>query len=235
MTSKDERDDPGAEIADAEVADGDGTREEPSAPSTDLVPEADDERADAPGSDGTGAGASTADGPARRGPDPILLGAGALAAVALVFAAWFGISWAVAAGDDDLALDRTRDEVSRVADAAMVTFNTLDYRKVDEGLDRWEAASTGDLYNDVHSKRAASKPTIESAKTSTSAKVLKSAVTQLNDRDGTAQVMAAMLVEVIPDGGQTTPTYQRVQASLLRTDTGWKLTGIDTVPFTPAS
>jgi len=235
MTSKDERDDPDAEIADAEVADGDGTREEPTAPSTDLVPEADDERADAPESGRTGATASTADGPARRGPNPVLLGAGALAAVALVFAAWFGISWAGAANDDDLALDRTRDEVSRVADAAMATLNTLDYRKVDEGLDRWEAASTGNLYNQIHDGRGTSKSRLEATKTSTTARILKSAVTQLNDRDGTARVMAAMLIELTPEGGQTTPTYQRVQGSLLRTDTGWKLDGIETVQFTPAS
>ncbi|EWC63537.1 hypothetical protein UO65_1214 [Actinokineospora spheciospongiae] len=233
MTSKDERDDPGAEIADAEIADGDGTREEPPALSPDLVPEDDDdERAE---SERTGATASTADGPARRGPNPVLLGAGALAAVALVFAAWFGISWARAAGDEDLALDRTRDEVSRVADAAVVTFNTLDHRRVDEGLDRWEAASTGELHDNIRNGRATSKSTIESTKKSTTAKVLKSAVTQLNDRDGTAQVMTALVRETIPEGGETTTDYLRLQSTLLRTDTGWKLTGIDTVPFTPAS
>ncbi|PWW64287.1 hypothetical protein [Actinokineospora spheciospongiae] len=233
MTSKDERDDPGAEIADAETADRDGTREEPPALSPDLVPEADDdERAE---SERTGATASTADGPARRGPNPVLLGAGALAAVALVFAAWFGISWARAAGDEDLALDRTRDEVSRVADAAVVTFNTLDHRRVDEGLDRWEAASTGELHDNIRNGRATSKSTIESTKKSTTAKVLKSAVTQLNDRDGTAQVMTALVRETIPEGGETTTDYLRLQSTLLRTDTGWKLTGIDTVPFTPAS
>ncbi len=96
----------------------------------------------------------------RRGPRPVLLGALALAVAGAVVAGWFGLSWILAGGDESLKRAQTRDEVARVADSAIVTFNTLDYQKIDEGLDNWLNASTGPLHDDVVGRRASSKQTI---------------------------------------------------------------------------
>ncbi|OLR91148.1 hypothetical protein BJP25_29005 [Actinokineospora bangkokensis] len=165
----------------------------------------------------------------------MVLGAAALAVVTTAAAVWFGISWISAANDDDLALDRTRDEVSRVAEAAVVTLNTLDYRDPDKSLDQWEAAVTGDLYNDIHNGRKGADAKIAEGRTSTSAKVLKLAVTSLNDHEGTAQVMTAVSWTKAVDGKAPESEYRRYQASLLRTDTGWKVNGIAQVPYNPGT
>ncbi|WP_436492416.1 hypothetical protein [Actinokineospora sp. HUAS TT18] len=160
----------------------------------------------------------------------------ALALVVLSAAAalWFGVSWIKASGDDDLEVARMRDDVTRVGEQAIITFNTLDYRSVDKDLDRWLNASVGALHDEVVGRRASSKTTIEQAKTVTTARVLKSAITDLRDREGKATIIAAIRIDVTPDGKPATVKYQRVQGALERTDAGWKLSGIAFVPFAPA-
>ncbi|CRK60068.1 hypothetical protein [Alloactinosynnema sp. L-07] len=170
----------------------------------------------------------------RRGPGAFVLIALGLVVVSAAAALWFGVSWMKAAGDDDLELSRMRDEVTRVGEQAIITFNTLDYRKVDEDLDRWLNASVGPLHDEVVGRRASSKSTIEQAKTVTTARVLKSAITDLRDREGKATIIAAIRIDVTPDGKPATVKYQRIQGALERTDAGWKLSGVGFVPFTPA-
>ena len=53
----------------------------------------------------------------------------ALVVAAAAVAGWFGVAWFNAANDDSLAYSQARDEVNRVGQAAIVTMNTLDYRK----------------------------------------------------------------------------------------------------------
>jgi Mce-associated membrane protein len=167
----------------------------------------------------------------RRGPGPVLLGAIALAVAAAAVAVWFGIAWISAAGDESLGRAKARDEVDRVARQAIITFHTLDYHKVDEGLDRWLNASTGDLHGDVVGRKESSKQAIEQAKTVTSGNVLSLAITDLNEFDGKATVIAAVEVTVTPDGEQPEKKYLRIQGALERTGDGWKLSGIGQVDF----
>jgi Mce-associated membrane protein len=167
----------------------------------------------------------------RRWPNPLLLGALALALAAALVAVWYGVSLIKTSGDNSLKRASARDEVDRIARSAIVTFNTLDYRKVDEGLNNWEAASTGPLHDEVVGRRDSSKQAIVQAKTVTSAKVLSLAVTDLNEFDGTATVIAAVEDTVTPDGQQPTNKYLRIQGSLQRTGDGWKLSGIGQVDF----
>jgi Mce-associated membrane protein len=161
---------------------------------------------------------------------PVLVGALALAVAAAVVAGWFGITWILAGNDDSLKRAQTRDEVDRVARTAIDTFNTLDYQKVDEGLDNWLNASTGPLHDDVAGRRNSSKQTIEGAKTKTDAEVLSLAVTDLNEFDGKATVIAAVKVVVAIDNKEPVPKYLRVQATLERVgESGWKLSGLGPV------
>ena len=112
---------------------------------------------------------STATVAPRRWLHPLLLGAIALLVAAIAVATWFGVAWLKAGSDASLSRAKARDEVDRIARAAIVTFHTLDYHKVDEGLNNWEAASTGPLHDEVVGRRASSKQAIEQAKTTTSA------------------------------------------------------------------
>ncbi|WP_156757948.1 hypothetical protein [Actinokineospora pegani] len=224
MTSKDERES-AEDAADLRVGESDSdAAPSVNAPPDDAAPES---AATEPADAETEARAKP------RGANALLLGAGAVAVVALVFAVWFGVAWISAAGDDDLSVDRARDEVSRVGEAAVVTLNTLDYRQLDRDLDRWAAATTGPLLENINGDRAAAKATIEQGKLVTTARVLKSAVTQLNDREGTAQIMVAIVRDFTPDGGEAETAYLRIQGALDRTETGWKLSNVGTVDFAP--
>ncbi|HEV2778032.1 MAG TPA: hypothetical protein VGX25_01400 [Actinophytocola sp.] len=167
----------------------------------------------------------------KRWQSPLLLGAIALVVAAAAVATWFAVAWIKASNDPSLDRAKVRDEVDRVSREAIKTFHTLDYHKVDEGLNNWEAASVGPLHDEVIGRRASSKQAIEAAKTVTSGNVLSLAVTDLNEFDGTATVIAAVEVTVIPEGKQQDKKYLRIQGSLQRTDGGWKLSGIGPVDF----
>jgi Mce-associated membrane protein len=158
------------------------------------------------------------------------------AAVALVVAAatvagWFGIAWFQAANDDSLSFSGTRDEVDRVARAAIVTMNTLDYRKLDDGLANWADTTTGPLHDEIANLTPDKKKQLKAAKPVTSAKVTSSAVKDLDDRGGKATVIAAIEKNVQTGNGKPQPSYQRIQATLTRTKDGWKLENLGPVPY----
>jgi Mce-associated membrane protein len=167
----------------------------------------------------------------RRWLNPLLLGALALLVAAAVVAVWFGVAWLRAGSDASLNRAKARDEVDRIARSAIVTFHTLDYHNADESLNNWEAASTGPLHEEVVGRRTSSKQAIESAKTVAKPKVLSLAVTDLNEFDGTATVIAAVEVAVNTEGQQPTNKYLRIQGALQRSGDGWKLSGIGQVDF----
>jgi Mce-associated membrane protein len=166
-----------------------------------------------------------------REPNYIVLGGVALVVVAALGAIWFGVSWASSANDETLSRAKTRDEVDRVARQAIITFHTLDYHKVDEGLDNWQNASSGALRDEVVGRRASAKQAILDAKTMTSANVLSLAVTELNRDEGKATVIAAVDVAVTPEGKPVEHKYMRIQGVLERAGDGWKLSGIGQVDF----
>jgi Mce-associated membrane protein len=167
-----------------------------------------------------------------RVPQLLLALAVALVVATAAVAVWFGVSWLKARNDDGLAYSGARDEVNRVAQAAVVTMNTLDYRKVDQGLKDWETATTGALHDEVLNLKDQSKQTIVSAESITKATVLSSAVKELDDRAGKAVVLVAIKVNVRTKGAEPADKFQRIEGSLQRTDAGWKLDGIAQVPYT---
>ena len=169
--------------------------------------------------------------PQVREPNYVLLGGMVLVVVAAFAAVWFGVTWIQAANDDSLGRAKARDEVDRIGRQAIIIFNTLDYRKVDEGLDNWQNASTGVLRDDVIGRRESSKQAIVQAKAVTSANVLSLAVTELNEFEGKATVIAAVVTDVTPEGKPADKKYQRILAALDRTGDGWKLAAIQPVPL----
>jgi Mce-associated membrane protein len=68
--------------------------------------------------------------------------AAVLAVLAAGYAVWAGVSWWSATSSDSVAFSRERDEVLRVGQVGIANFTTLDYKKVDEDLDRWLDSST---------------------------------------------------------------------------------------------
>lgn len=156
----------------------------------------------------------------------------ALVVAAATVAVWFGVAWLRAANDDGLAYSGTRDEVDRVAQSGIVTMNTLDYRSLDEGLANWADATTGALYDEISKVTDDQKQALKDAKSVSSATVSASAVKELDDRAGRAEVIAS--IKKVGSVGDQEPatTYQRILATLVRTDGGWKLENV--VPLTSA-
>lgn len=164
-------------------------------------------------------------------PKILLTAAVALVVAAAAVAGWFGVAWFNAANDDSLAYSEVRDEVNRVGVNAVVTMNTLDYNKVDEGLKDWESATTGALHDEVIKGKKTSRDAIVAAESVTQATPLSSAVSELDDRAGQASILVALKVHVTVKGEEPTDKYMRLAAKLQRTDDGWKLYEIGRVAY----
>jgi Mce-associated membrane protein len=168
-----------------------------------------------------------------RWPTMVLAGALALAVAAGAVALWFGVQWVNAANDDSLAYSKVRDDVARVATAAVITVNSLDYRTVDEDLRNWADATTGTLHDEIEGIDEATRKTATDSKSVGSAKVHSLAVRELDERAGTAIVIAAVQLDVTVEGQEPVAKYQRLEATMTRVDGEWKLESIGQVPFTP--
>jgi Mce-associated membrane protein len=170
--------------------------------------------------------------PRRRWPprDPVLLVAVVLVVAAAACVGCFGWSWYRAAHDDSLAYSRDRDAVLRAGEQGVQNMNTLDYRKVDQGLSAWEDSSTGDLHQELVQGRAQFTAQVRQGKTVTTAKVLDGAVTELDDRAGKASVIVAVQITVTPPAGTPATKQSRMRAQLTRTPSGWKLSALGQAP-----
>jgi Mce-associated membrane protein len=157
-----------------------------------------------------------------------------LALVAGAAAGWTGWSWWSAAHDDSLRYSHTRDEVLRTAEQAIQNLNTLDYRTAESGIDLWVESTTGTLRDQLTQGRQNFLTQIQKAKTVTEAKILDSAVTELDDRAGKASVIAAIELKVTPATGRPTTKRERLAGQLTRTGSTWKLSSIGQVPVSAA-
>lgn len=167
--------------------------------------------------------------------DPVLAVASVLAVAAVIFAAVSGWSWYSAAKGGTSALAQTRDQVLQAAEQEVQNFSTLDYRHVGSGLSLWEQSSTGPLRAQVVAGRAQFEQQVEQAKTVTTAKILDAALVSLDTRAGTASVIAAVQLTVIPAQGAPVSKQTRIQGQLTRTASGWKLTALGQAPVGSAA
>ncbi|MBB4907053.1 hypothetical protein [Actinophytocola algeriensis] len=129
----------------------------------------------------------------------------------------------------DTRFAEERDTALADGEAAVEVFNTLDHREVEAGLDRWESVATGELLTELRDTREQNATRIADAKSTSTADVLDAGLTELDERAGTAHLIAAVSVEVTVDGQQPTRKQTRVTADLERTDDGWKVSRIGTV------
>ncbi|TWP46343.1 hypothetical protein FKR81_35995 [Lentzea tibetensis] len=149
--------------------------------------------------------------------------AAVLAVVAFGYAAWAGVSWYGNAHGDTAGYAGQRDEALMAGQVGINNFLTLDYRKVDEDLNRWLSSSTGELRSEIDKDRESRKKQLVDAKTITTSKVLGAAVTELDDRSGKAKVIAVVESTVTPEGGEAVRKVNRYVTELTRTEDGWKL------------
>jgi Mce-associated membrane protein len=168
---------------------------------------------------------------ARRLADPLVASAAALVLIAAAFAGWSGWSWYSAAhGSGDTALSQARDQALQDGEQAVQNFNTINYRNVAQGISLWEQSSTGALRSQIMASRAGFESQLRKARTVTSSRILDGALTALNTRSGTATIITAVQLTVIPPTGSPAVKEERLAGQLVRTRSGWKLSSLGQVP-----
>lgn len=146
-----------------------------------------------------------------------------LAVLTFGYAAYFGVAWYSASHSSGSEFAATRDEALRSGQVGITNFLTLDYKKVDEDLQRWLNSSTGDLRAEIDKDKDSRKKQLVDAKSVTTSKVLDAAITELDDRAGNASMIAVVESTVTPDNGQKVTKINRYLTKLTRTEDGWKL------------
>lgn len=173
-----------------------------------------------------------ADEKPRRGlsKDPLIRIASLVTLIAAGAAAWFGWSYHAASGDDSMAYAAERDRVLAVAGQEIVNLNTLDYRQVDTGLKVWQDSATAQLYDQIVQGRERLKTEVQKAKTTSTAKILESGLTELDTRAGKAAVIAAVRITITGADGKPVDNTRRFAGQLTRTSDGWKLSALGQAP-----
>lgn len=164
----------------------------------------------------------------RRRRAPVVLPA-VLALLAATAAGLAATSWASAVGDEGLAIARARDAVLAQSRNRLVQMNTLDHRRAEECLDRWRQQVTGPLAEEVSRNREGNIEAVRQAGTTTTARVLDAAVTEVDPAAGRAGVIAALQVTVRAEEGEPVTKRSRVRAELTRAEGEWKLSGVHVV------
>ncbi|WP_371655666.1 MULTISPECIES: hypothetical protein [unclassified Streptomyces] len=149
--------------------------------------------------------------------------------LALALCGVSGWSYARARGDSDLAYAQSRDAALAAGRRHLARLNSLDGRDVDTGLAAWLDATTGPLRDELRGSRAESARILKEQGTTTRAEVTDAAVTELDDRSGTARLIATVRIEARPRTGGPTTDRKRFEAGLARTGGGWKLTSLTAV------
>jgi Mce-associated membrane protein len=146
-----------------------------------------------------------------------------LAVVAFAAAGWFGVSWYRAAHDASLARGMARDAVLQDAQQAMVNLNTIDYRRVQDGLTLWEQSAAGSLLGDVRTSRDNYARAITDSRTTTTARIIDGAVAALDEDSGTARVLVGVDVTSQSEDGAPNCLRRRIQLDMRRDGDAWKV------------
>lgn len=158
--------------------------------------------------------------------NPGMVAMGALAAVAVLVAAWFGWSWWSTAHDEAAVRADDRDTVLAAAGDALAALNTVDYHDPAPAVDRWIQVTTGELGKTLSGDRQLQLDRARASKTVASARVNQAAVAALDPGAGTARVLVVLDVQLSTGGSPSAPSRARLNASLTRTGGGWKVDSV---------
>ncbi|MBV9843569.1 MAG: hypothetical protein JOZ47_00645 [Kutzneria sp.] len=165
----------------------------------------------------------------RRSRPKLVVIAAMLVAVAGGFAAWSGLSWYSSAHDETIRFANARDDVLRVAQQELVNFYSLDYKDPDKSVNRMLDQATGTLADTLKQNKDNWRKQIQDGKASLSVKVVDAAVSELDERAGSASVVA--MVEFVTSPGDGNPVRVPMQSAMTRTADGWKLSQAARIPL----
>lgn len=147
--------------------------------------------------------------------------------LAVLTAGWFATSWLLAANDNQLAYGRERDAVLVAASEGLITLHTVDFRTAARDLDAWNRVTAEPLHGDLADDRDGQLKRASATRTVSTAAFTSGAVTDLDKHAGTARVIAVLDVRLSTDGGKPATERRRVNADLVRTDAGWKVSRVE--------
>lgn len=163
-----------------------------------------------------------------------------LLVIAAVCAGLFGWRWqdsrsstaapATDAGSGGGRSAQVVQQVLRQGEQDVQNFNTLNYQNLAQGLSNWQSSSTGTLRNETTSGWSSFAKQVSKLKTVTSATILDAALTSLDTQNGTAGIIVALQVTVKPAKGSAATKRSRLEGTLTKTNSGWKLSSLGEVP-----
>lgn len=146
-----------------------------------------------------------------------------LLGISVVAAGGFGVSWAVAANSSAVELAGTRDRALDAGRQAVINVKTLDHKHIERDLDRAVESTTGPLHEALKKQRKKIADALKKNKSTAKAKIVGSALTELNERAGKGRMIALVETTETLDGGKPSVTRSRMNAQISRTKQGWKL------------
>jgi len=151
----------------------------------------------------------------------------AVAGLGLVAVVVFGVMWWTAANGSAAKTAAARDDALASARQIAVNLQSLDYTTVDKGLATWEASATGPLLDEFKKNQQQYADQIRKVQTTTKAKLVDAALSDIDVAAGKAKAVAAVDVTTTQtvNGAPSLPITKqvRIQLDLVRTpDAGWK-------------
>ncbi|MFD6531467.1 hypothetical protein [Streptomyces sp. NPDC060184] len=157
---------------------------------------------------------------------------------AVLVCALGGWSYAAARGDDSVSYAKSRDAALAAGRSQVARLNSMDgteAAKIDAGLDGWLDVTAGPLHDQLKSTRAKDAAAFRKAGTSAKGTVTDAALTALDERVGTAALIATVEVKVTPRTGAAGTERKRFEAALERTADGWKVRALTAIPVGAAT
>jgi Mce-associated membrane protein len=153
--------------------------------------------------------------------------AAAVAALGLVAVVVFGALWWNAGHGSAAKSAVARDEALAAARQIAVNLQTLDFNTVDKGLSIWESSTTGPLLTEFQKNRQQYADQIRKVQTTTNARLIDAALSDLDLGAGKAKAVASVDVTTtqMDNGAPSLPVTKQVRIALdlVRTpDAGWK-------------
>ncbi|MFI1223460.1 MULTISPECIES: hypothetical protein [unclassified Streptomyces] len=152
-----------------------------------------------------------------------------VAALVCGLGAW---SYGQARGDRSLSYAKARDTALAEGKRHLATLNSLDgkdAKRVEAGVRAWLDSSTGPLHDELKRTRKADARSLTTAGDTARGKVTAAALTALDERTGTAELIATVDVEVTPRAGAAGTQRKRFGATLARTADGWKVKALTAI------
>ncbi|GAA5118978.1 hypothetical protein [Haloechinothrix salitolerans] len=163
----------------------------------------------------------------RAGRSWITVGLAVVIVLAVAAGVWFAIRLATAASGADQDAAEERDAALAAGGGAVVTLNTLDHRTAEDGIARWQAASTGVLREQLAASEEDLIAAVREAKSKTTAHLVAAALTERGQEE--ARLMAVLDIKVRPAGEEPTTKRVRYIADLVKVDGEWRLGGLSPV------